>query len=142
MANSTWLRRSRGSLTSRMENSSFPSSFKIIACPVVVLTSVSFMDSREPHLFLRNSNGHLSRVSKLLLHRRRAVNGSQPGAEMRSSRSKISGDGRKSVDSSKTNLNPHETLRLDHSSCLPMNPITLAPCLCIRRWNALCISCA
>ena len=34
---------------------------------------------------------------------------------------------------------PDETLRLDHSSYLP---ITLAPHLFIRRWNALRISCA
>ena len=83
------------------------------------------------------------------MHHREVVSGSRPGVKTRLSRSGISSDGRKSVGSCNTKL-----FTSNHCSLLPhvhMNLTRLEGSithhifpsrshLCVRRWNALCIS--
>ena len=91
------------------------------------------------------------RISKRLPRHRRVVNGSRLGAETRSSKSGISGDGRKSADSCSTKvlpsflspLFPREptifcfAVRLHHASHIPF---TLASHLGVRRRDPLRLS--
>ena len=96
------------------------------------------MDSREPHLFFG------TRMDICLVYQ--TVAASPQGGKWLATGSEDEIirawelRRRKEVGGLMENeLEHHETLRLDHSSYLP---ITLAPRLYIRRWNALCISCA
>jgi hypothetical protein len=118
-----------GGLTSRRErekNTSFSSSFKIIAG-----SHERLLNGLEGTAELVVKRGHfhspMSRVSKLLMHQRKVVSGSRPGAGTILSRSGISGDGRKSVDSCNTkvftsyrcSLLPHVHMHLTRSLILP-----------------------